>query len=296
MLRVLMFRTLFLASLVALVAVGPVAAGPTPLPTYPGAAATVAFDINNLGQVVGTSQFVSPLLPDRGFLLSGSDLFRIDLPTFTIFGLGLAGLGFSRRKALTDSAPTSRLLPAIGRTALRLVALTCSLLLPSAAHASLTTVNFTVVADPSDPVFAGQTASGSFSFNSTLAPPGGGQIFNTTTGLGSSSLLFVWAGTTWTRASADAYRLIFDAMGNLSGWGIEGDPLGGMTATIFPDFDVNTLTGIPSSFGFSYDYAGRVFDRGTLEMATVRTTVPEAATLALLGLGLAGLGFSRRKQ
>lgn len=167
--------------------------------------------------------------------------------------------------------------------------------LASAGHASLVTVNFTVLADPSDPIFVGQTATGSFSFDSSLAPPGGGQIFNTTTGLGASSLLFVWAGTTWTRANADAYRLIFDASGNLTGWGIEGVPLSGITATIFPDFDVNTLTGIPSSFGFAYDYAGRIFD-GTLETATVRTTVPEPATLALLGISLAGLGFSRRRR
>ncbi len=167
--------------------------------------------------------------------------------------------------------------------------------LSSAGHASLVTVNFNVLADPSDPIFAGQTASGSFSFDNSLAPPGGGQIFNTTTGLGASSLLLVWAGTTWTRANADAYRLIFNASGNLTGWGIEGVPLGGMTNFIFPDFDVNTLSGIPSSFDFSYDYAGRIFD-GTLQTATVRTTVPEPATLALLGISLAGLGFSRRRR
>src|SRR5258707_1001507 len=38
----------------------------------------------------------------------------------------------------------------------------------------------------------------------------------------------------WTRANADAYRLIFDATGNLAGWGIEGDPV---SANYSPNVD-----------------------------------------------------------
>ena len=38
-----------------------------------------------------------------------------------------------------------------------------------------------------------------------------------------------------------------------------------------------------------------MFDRPDIGNYLVRSTVPEPATLALFGLGLAGLGFSRRK-
>ena len=181
----------------------------------------------------------------------------------------------------------------MARFAIRLLLFLGGALLPVATHAALITVNFTVSAASDDPVFAGQTGSGSFSFDGSIAPSGGGQLFNTTTGLGALSLSFNWAGTAWSTGNADAYRLIFDAGGNLTGWGIEGFPLGGIAASIFPDFDVNTLSGIPSQpgGGFAYDYDGVIFD-GTLTAATtIVQAVPLPPTLALLAIALAGVAF-----
>jgi probable HAF family extracellular repeat protein len=67
----------------------------TALPTYPGAAQTVALDINNLGQVVGASDFLSPLNPNRGFLLSGGTLFRINLPGDDLSGGDVSANGIN---------------------------------------------------------------------------------------------------------------------------------------------------------------------------------------------------------
>ena len=59
------------------------------------------------------------------------------------------------------------------------------------------------------------------------------------------------------------------------------------------DFDYSILNIIPSSNG-CVGCDGTVI--GALEELKLVTPVPEPATLALFGIGLAGLGFARKKK
>ena len=99
-----------------------------------------------------------------------------------------------------------------------LVLAVLSLAIALPAHAVLITVNFTVTADADDPVNAGATANGSFSFDSSIILPG---VAHSYAVLDPSGLNFTWTGTTWTDANASIgsgdnivfHGLTFDAAG-----------------------------------------------------------------------------------
>src|SRR6266850_549564 len=96
---------------------------------------------------------------------------------------------------------------------------------PTTAQAVLIGVDFYVLADPADPVLAGQTAHGFFSFESGLVPSTGtGDLFDLS-GLGLSSLSFDWDGHAWSTSDADAFLLYFKD-GTLTTWAIGGAPTG----------------------------------------------------------------------
>ena len=95
MLRGLMLRRLLLANVVALVAAGPVAAGPSylfqTLPDFPTAIQTLPSDINNAGQIVGTATvLLGQGVVRHGFVLSGGTYTQIDYNTaFGTFATGI---------------------------------------------------------------------------------------------------------------------------------------------------------------------------------------------------------------
>jgi hypothetical protein len=151
------------------------------------------------------------------------------------------------------------------------------------AHAVLITVNFTVAGAANDPVNAGTTASGSFSFDSSIIPPAGGTLLSPVT----SGFNFTWDGTSWTDATASCLEIEFDAAGNLTRWYMYGDPSDSFMIT-FPD-PVDDFQMSASSSGSEFRYVregAELTYRSTLTYTIDTGSAPEPTPWMLAGVGL----------
>lgn len=188
------------------------------------------------------------------------------------------------------------------------LAVVSGLVLPTAAHAVLIVVNFSVLGDPTDPANGGKTANGSFTFDSSIIPVGGGSILFPAT----SGLNFAWDGTNWNDANttfgyiADFPGLTFDSGGNLIAWFVGGDANGPgvINGNIFASNDFSITAGSnPGGYPAQFVY----HDQGTWLVYYGSTTwsvstdggpapAPEPGAVALLGPGLLALGLIRRRK
>jgi PEP-CTERM motif len=150
---------------------------------------------------------------------------------------------------------------------------------PMAANAVPVTYQFTV----SD----GLNSSGFFTYDDSIIPLGGGTLFQT--GL-LTDLAFTWNGVAYDETTANTGILSFDSSGGLT-FARFGTHCSGGTCSVLPDTPSWSLTG-----GFFFSGGdGSVTTYEGLRMGRV-SSVPEPGTLALFGLGLAGLGFARRRR
>jgi len=145
----------------------------------------------------------------------------------------------------------------LASTALMVVTLSVMLAVAGQSLASPIRVSFTVLGDPADPVNAGITTTGNFTFDSSFIPIGGGTVSNTL-GLGVGSVSMSWDGQTWTTANADAYLLTFTPDGVLTAWALCGD-INGSNCGPGPDFFVEAGSGnyfVYSTTATSSNYEG----------------------------------------
>lgn len=179
------------------------------------------------------------------------------------------------------------------------------LLAPTAAHAVLITVNFSVLTPANDALQPNQTLHGSFSFDSSLIPSGGGNV-TSSSGLGLASFDLTVAGNTWsgptggTAYHADAWAFSFDSSGNLTGFSIGGAPNG--YTSISPTQPDIFIAETVATHAFEYygQMGSNQFGILSGEVSSFSTStspsVPEPGTVSLLGLGLLPLGMIRRRK
>lgn len=183
-----------------------------------------------------------------------------------------------------------------------------ALIAPNSAKAGLVQVDLSFTASgfvadspnvtpPTDPV------SGSFSFqfdDSGVPASGFGQVND----ISLTAISLSFAGFDFPLSDANAHVSYFD--GNVFSLSVFGLLLGSSLSTLSERHDFSFITNIPSGPNFfryvipgvnaSYGDATVVIDEFRFEEVPVSVAVPEPATIALLSLGLVGLGAMKRRS
>lgn len=168
---------------------------------------------------------------------------------------------------------------------------------PVAAKAGLITYDFSVTATTGP--LAGTSSSGSFSFDSSIIPAGGGEIDQNPF---ITALNFTWHGVSYTAATANACQAFFSATGALVGISFSGQnfPGGCGVESGHEAWNVEWLQQSEffsaDFFVFTYAVPGHFGDEFGTASLTPAAAVPEPSTLVLFGAGLVALGHLLRRR
>jgi hypothetical protein len=173
------------------------------------------------------------------------------------------------------------------------------------AAATPITINFSVKGSASDPLYGANTASGYFTFDQDIIAPNVlYQASGPTDGLNVIDAAFSWGDGSYTETDLKLSYLYRSFSGSQFLWTIGAAPsgYGGVSSNQSPDFYLS-LTSFtnPSSSYFVYSTPGNhqyIVTGGitSVSYGPPPSPVPEPASLAMLGTGLATVIVRRRRR